>query len=279
MAEFEAGLLGAESFGVAGYCVACDSDSTFLVDYQYCFVEPNGHRIPNWRERLVCARCGLNNRLRAAAGFLLAASTSKTPIYLTEQVTPLFRLMVSKREGTIGSEYVRDGTAPGALNGAGVRNEDVTRLSFPDSSFGVIGTFDVLEHVPEYRKALSEFSRCPRPGGTLIVTVPYLLGSSGTITRATVDASGAVTHLLPPEIHGDPLDPDGGALCFYHFGWDFMDALTGAGFAEAGLSLFWDERLGYLGGYQFAITARKPAGRWRFFDILRRRRRFIARSG
>src|SRR5262249_53490302 len=67
-----------------------------------------------------------------------------------------------------------------------------------------------------------------------------------------------ITHLLPPEVHGDPLD-QGGALCFYHFGWDFVGALTQAGFEDAGLSMFWNPRLGHLGGYQNIITAPKAA--------------------
>jgi 2-polyprenyl-3-methyl-5-hydroxy-6-metoxy-1,4-benzoquinol methylase len=35
------------------------------------------------------------------------------------------------------------------MNAACVRHEDVTYLSFPDEAFDVIGTFDVLEHVPD----------------------------------------------------------------------------------------------------------------------------------
>ena len=257
MQAFEDGLLGAESFAVPGYCAVCDRAAAFLVDHISCYTFPDGSRVPNWRERLVCPHCQLNNRMRAAVGFLLSVSEAGTAIYLTECVTPLFQVVATKRTRTIGSEYLRDGTACGAINAAGVRHEDATCLTFPDGAFDTIGTFDVLEHVPGYRQALAEFFRCLRPGGTLIITVPFLLGSATTITRATIDASGIVTHLLPPEIHGDPLS-QGGALCFYHFGWDFLDALSETGFRDAGLSMFWDARLGYLGGYQFIITARKP---------------------
>ena len=260
MATFEAGLLGAESFTVPGYCAVCDRGTAFLVDHQSCFIAPDGRRVPNWRERLVCPHCHLNNRMRAAAGFLLSVSTPGAAIYLTEFVTPLFRIIKSKCKRTIGSEYLRDGMVCGTINAAGVRHEDATCLTFPDGAFDTIGTFDVLEHVPDYRQALAEFFRCLRPGGTLMITVPFLLGSAATVTRATIDASGTVTHLLPPEIHGDPLN-QGGALCFYHFGWDFVDALAEAGFEDAGLSMFWDARLGYLGGYQFIITARKAVAR------------------
>jgi hypothetical protein len=247
----------AETFTVSGYCAVCDREAAFLVDYQNCFATaPDGRRLPHWRERLVCPHCHLSNRMRAAVGFLLSASNPDDTVYLTEFVTPLFQVVASKRKRTIGSEYLRDGTARGATNAAGVRHEDATRLSFPDEAFNVIGTFDVLEHVPNYRQALAEFFRCLRAGGTLIITIPFSLWSAATVTRATIDALGTITHLRPPEVHGDPLH-QGGALCFYNFGWDFVVALTEAGFEDEGLSMFWNPPLGYLGGYQYIITARK----------------------
>jgi hypothetical protein len=113
---FETGLVGAEIFTVPGYCAGCDRDALFLVDYLYRFTGSDERRIPNWRERLVCPHCHLNNRMRAAAGFLLSVSKPDNAVYLTEFVTPFFRVIVSKRERTIGSEYLRDGTARGATN-------------------------------------------------------------------------------------------------------------------------------------------------------------------
>ena len=185
IAAFESGLLGgSETFTVPGYCAVCEQEATFLVDYQYWYATaPDGRRLPNWRERLLCPHCHLNNRMRAAVGLLLSASKPEDAVYLTESITPLFQAVASKRTRTIGSEYLRDGTAAGATNAAGVRHEDVTRPTFPDCAFNVIGTFDVLEHVPNYRQALAEFFRCLRPGGTLIITVPFLLWSAATVTR------------------------------------------------------------------------------------------------
>jgi SAM-dependent methyltransferase len=193
--------------------------------------------------------------MRAAVAALLSASMPDDAIYLTEFVTHLYQVVASKRQRTIGSEYLRDGTARGERNAAGVRHEDATCLSFPDAAFNIIGTFDVLEHVPNYRQALAEFFRCLRPG----------LSSSDSAVFSLVAKNHHARHygcvgdnhpLLPPEIHGDPID-QGGALCSYHFGWDFLDGMTTVGFQDPGLSLFWDPRLGYLGSYQFIIAARK----------------------
>lgn len=260
IAVFESRLLVAETFNVSGHCAVCDRKTTFWVNHWHCSTGPDGRRLPNWRERLICRHCNLTNRQRAAAGFLLAASKPDDTVYLTEFTTSLFKVVASKRKRTTGSEYLNDGTARGTVNAVGVRHEDATNLSFPDNTFEVIGTFDMLEHVPEYRKALAEFFRCLRSGGTLIVTVPFYFWSTATVTRATIDASGAITHPLPPEIHADPRDK-GGTLCFYNFGWDFVSALTEAGFEDAGVSMFWNPQLGYLGGYQSIITARKAVGK------------------
>ena len=52
----------ADSISVPGYCAVCGVETMFLIDYAYGGDRANGR--PNFRERLVCARCGLNNRTR-----------------------------------------------------------------------------------------------------------------------------------------------------------------------------------------------------------------------
>lgn len=63
----------------------------------------------------------------------------------------------------------------GEINGdrlAGVIRGDATNLPFRDSSFDCIVTSEMLEHVDDDVRALSELSRVLRPGGTLAATVP-----------------------------------------------------------------------------------------------------------
>ena len=52
---------------------------------------------------------------------------------------------------------------------------DVTRLPFPDGAFDVVICSEVLEHIPDNRKAVSELMRVLRPGGDLVVSVPRWL--------------------------------------------------------------------------------------------------------
>ena len=261
--EYETGLVtGCEEFKVPGHCQVCNTLVEFHVDYQYCATQPDGTRIPNWRERLVCPSCHLNNRMRAVATLL---NQPGSYLYLTEAITPLFFAMKKIRNNTVGSEFLQDGTPLGEQNGKGVRNEDVTQLTFRDNEFDEIGTFDVLEHVPDYRSAIKEFYRCLKDGGTLVLTAPFDPSSKDTLVRATINESGEITHLLPPEYHGDPLN-ESGTLSFYLFGWDLLDTIRSAGFSEVHLRLNWDPQYGYLGGVQPIVIAKKSAktrvGKW-----------------
>lgn len=49
---------------------------------------------------------------------------------------------------------------------------DVTRLDYPDNTFGGIVCLEVFEHVADYRALLSEASRVLTPGGTIILSTP-----------------------------------------------------------------------------------------------------------
>lgn len=257
-AALEASLLRPEDpFAVRGTCAVCRKATEFQVGYAHCFVLPDGTRVPNWREHLLCPGCGLNNRMRAAFQFLDERIDRTGSLYLTEQVTPLFRAVSARFGRAVGSEFLRDGTPPGAVNAAGIRHEDLTALTFPDRSFGCIGSFEVLEHIPDHRPALRHLFRCLAPGGTLLLTVPFALDRAEHIERARLRPDGSVEHLLPAEYHGDPLD-GAGVLCFRHFGWNLLPELEAVGFRDAALHLFWSRELGYLGGTQFILVAQRP---------------------
>jgi SAM-dependent methyltransferase len=256
--EIERGLLsGEEAFRVPGYCYVCRKPSQLLVDYTYA-VEIDGLRIPNWREGLICDGCGLNNRLRASLHLFdgYCAPEKSDAIYITEQTTPMYRWLVGRYPNVIGSEYLADKVPPGEKDGNGIRNESLTRLSFPNEHFDHVLSFDVLEHIPDVVRALRECQRCLKPGGNLLFSVPFLANARETLTRARVTETGELEHLLPPEYHGDPLTTDG-CLCFYHFGWDLMLKLREAGFSSACALLYWSRELGYLGGEQVMFLARK----------------------
>lgn len=228
-----------ESFpaqGPEGACDACGRPSRFLVDA--------GGARTSWRESLRCARCGANARQRAATAVLLdgARPDGRLPrarIYLTEQAGPFYRALRRRLPGLVGSEFATTARRRWRLQGwlwrhglfERLRFADVTALPFDDASFDAAMSLDVLEHVPDFQAALREFARVLRPGGRLVLTVPFHADLERSETIALMQADGRVAFLGAPEYHGDPLG--GGVPCFHHFGWDLLGALRAAGFGEA----------------------------------------------
>jgi SAM-dependent methyltransferase len=250
---YEVALFGGrKEFTVPGYCVACERVRPLQVDLRW------GNGItPSWRERLQCP-CGLNNRIRAALDSVdsLTHGISAPRLYATEQVTAFFPQLRRRFPSAVGSEFLRDGTLPGMTNAGGLRHEDLTALTFPDRSFDAVLSFDVLEHVPDYRRALGEMARVLAPGGHLLASFPFNVNQRETAIRATLNSDGSITHLLPPEYHGDSLT-GADCLCFQVFGWSVLDDLRSAGFSEARTLVYWSVDSGYLGANQLLIIGRR----------------------
>lgn len=244
-------------FSVEGYCAVCRTPATFRVNYEFAAPSDSGRPIPNWREQLVCDRCGLNNRLRAGLNVfeLLLKPATNSVIYTTEQLTPLYRWLKTRYPASIGSEYVESDFLPGQFR-VGTRVEDPARLSFPGSTLDFIVSFDVLQHVSDYGLALREFFRCLRPGGALLISVPFV-SREDTLVRARQLADGSVEHLLAPEFRQIPASPGRGMLCYYHFGWDLLENLRRSGASEARVVTYYSFEGASLGPEQIFFVARR----------------------
>ena len=216
---------------IGGHCGLCERDTSFL-------------RIESaapWREGLLCRHCRCNARQRAAAIVLLQALArpQDAQIYATEQASPFYVALKRRLKRVSGSEFVtgrwrrvrfsfwllRHGVAEW------IRNEDATSLRRPSGSLDGVVSLDVLEHIPDYAAALREFARVLKPGGVLVMTLPFYEAQPDSATIARLDAQGRIEHLGEPEFHGDPVR--GGVTCFHHFGWDLLAALRSAGFGDA----------------------------------------------
>ena len=241
--------------GWPGWCGLCSQAVCFGLPSHAAGVEAN------LREELVCPGGRLTARNRVAMGLLTQGLSLDTAhVYLTEQASAAFVWLQALCPAAEGSEYGLDPTTRArlqswyeALGGRGPLVErDVTRLAFADGSLDGIGSFDVLEHVPDYAAAMREFARCLRAGGRLVLTVPFVESSAGTLVRARLADDGSVEHLCEPEIHGDPVA--GGVLCFYHFGWDLLDVARAAGFREARWVRTWSPREGLFSLWTLVAT-------------------------
>ncbi len=247
----EIALTGEIPEHLAADCYVCQSR-------QLLAIQSHGGEV-NWRETLRCPGCGLINRWRSSAHVFEAICKPRksAAIYITEAVTPLYQLIKQRYPKTVGSEFML-GQKSGSVfkkHRKKILIEDVTALSFKAKAFDTILSFDVLEHVPNYRKALAEFFRVLKPGGMLILSAPFTFAEQ-TEARASIMPDGSIEHHLPAEYHGDPFSNEG-VLCFQSFGMDLIGLLEAEGFIDPGVLGFTDREAGYL-GKNILFVARKP---------------------
>jgi SAM-dependent methyltransferase len=129
----------------------------------------------------------------------------------------------------LGSEYSSGDTVNG------IRHEDLTAMSFGDSSLGLVISSDVLEHIPDPYCAHRDIHRVLKAGGRHIFTVPYNGGPKDDV-RALME-NGQIRHLKEPQYHGDPIRKDG-ILVFVIFGREMIARLWEMGFLVVVHSIF-----------------------------------------
>ena len=103
---------------------------------------------------------------------------------------------------------------------------DFQNLHFEDSKFDLVIASDVFEHIRDDMKGYREIHRVLKPGGSLLLTVPYDHNRPATIVR--VDTRGEKDlHLLEPEYHGG----GGHTLTYRNYGRDLLSLLHNTGYA------------------------------------------------
>jgi GT2 family glycosyltransferase/glycosyltransferase involved in cell wall biosynthesis len=250
-------LANSESFTVRGFCVPCNKDVSFLVDLQAGGRRQGSQLIPNWRERMVCPLCQMNNRQRLIATLIkkeLCSRESKN-VYFMEQVTPIYNWAKTTLDGHdfVGSEYLGY-EYEGGTTIKGIRHEDIEKLSFSNAQFDLIVSNDVFEHVPHPIKAFSECARVLKKGGVMLTTIPFHRDRDLSVVRAKL-SDNQLEHILPPIYHGNPVSNEG-SLVFTDFGWDLLDVIKEAGFLDVTIDIYNSAEFGHLGGGQlvFRIT-------------------------
>ncbi|MEM2001671.1 MAG: methyltransferase domain-containing protein [Thermofilaceae archaeon] len=197
----------------------------------------------NLRETGVCAVCRSKNRQRQLAyvlcrtlsgqvGFTLHSLSdlhrlSSLSIYNTEASGSLHAAL-SRLSGYVASEYFGPGYLPGEMVN-GVRHEDLTALSFPDASFDIVLSSDVLEHVSNPYQAHREIWRVLRPGGRHIFTVPFHQTRYLDEVLAEPGEGGTPRVVKKALYHDDPLRPEG-ALVYTIFSLEMLIQLAHIGF-------------------------------------------------
>lgn len=189
-------------------------------------------RLDRGREGTICRNCGSTSRNRAVA-FVLARVLDEDQAVFRWTYRLSTRMLESSARGALamyfrmkfdyyGTEFdparIAEGTHPREY-------ADFQKLHYDEDTFDFVVASDVFEHIRRDADAVREVERVLKPGGYLILTVPYDHERAQTIQR--VDTSGpADVHLLPPQYHGG----GGHTLAYREYGRDLSDLVRAAGF-------------------------------------------------
>jgi SAM-dependent methyltransferase len=201
-----------------GRCPICELDVRFNIWGE------------NLRNTYLCGRCGTVPRERA----IMAAIDTFLPNWRELNVhesSPADR-GVSKKLAEQCAGYVATQFHPSVPEGQthprdGWRCENLERQTFPDESFDLVITQDVLEHIFNPDAAFKEIARTLKPGGAHIATTPMVRGAKPTIVCAELRSDGTIHHIQPPEYHGNPVD-EGGSLVTFWWGYDLANRIDRA---------------------------------------------------
>ena len=197
-------------------------------------------RVEDGREGFVCGNCSASSRHRAVIDALRRVlGAPAIPLYAWEK-SPSTVILESSARGSYpvmlrdkftyhATEYDPEKIAGGA---APEKFADFQRLGFEADSIDIVIASEVFEHVRRDDLGFAEIYRVLKPGGSLVLTVPYDHTMEKTVQR--IDTTGPEDrHLMEPEYHGG----GGHTLTYRNYGRDLAARLTQAGFAVARLSV------------------------------------------
>ena len=226
------------------------------------------HRIGELRETLICTHCGATVRHRALAAALLkqlsaavgrpmasvkeaaAAGLEGLRVLDSDSYSPIARLL-RPLPGYLVSSFRPERAFDTEIE-PGHFNLNLEKMGFSDASFDLVLTSDVMEHVRNDGAAHAEIARILRPGGHYVFTVPY--DDACADEHRLVDTSGPDDrHLVPPQLHGDPIS--GGILAYRVYGRSLKGQLAAVGL-DAEYMLINDDAALIIDGDVFTATRR-----------------------
>ena len=190
-----------------GYCNCCDKSVEFVADDSW------------YRDHYLCSNCKCRPRERA----LVSVIEELYPFYQNLDIhesSPIRQGASAKLKQYCHNYLETQFCSKHPLGEVfdGFRNENLECQTFPDESFDLVITQDVMEHIPNPGKAFKEIARTLRKGGSHIFTVPLVNKVKETELWATINNCNEVTFLHTPDFHGEfPVT--------YHYGYDIVDLI------------------------------------------------------
>ena len=215
-----------------GTCALCLRITRFACDTRAWERLPDGRRVPDWDESLVCdCADALGKRARAVVHFAQARAALRgwTRLLLFGPAHPSHR-----RLGALAAETV---ACPAPQPDA-----DGFRLPLAAAACHLAVAVECLHRVPPLDAALAEFRRVLAPGGSLLFTVPFRYNAARTVSRPDLaQRDGRLPAMLREPAH--------------EVGWDVLERLRAAGFVHAAVHCYWSAELGYLGPFSMIVHA------------------------
>lgn len=184
------------------YCASCGRRTVFLVS------GPESRSI----RCLACRSTAIS--LSAVAQIQrLPLDPAASVVYELSYHGAVFRHLRSRFAHFRCSEYF--GPPAGGVLVNGVRNEDVQNLSFDPSTFDLVSSTEVFEHVPDYIKGFSEVHRVLRSGGWFVFTVP-LFDTERTQAVCRLVDGGGLEWIAEEEYHDSQVTGVASVPVFWH---------------------------------------------------------------
>lgn len=220
-----------------GYCPICETQRRFAAKFHW------------YRDHLLCSGCGSIPRERAVALVLAERFPDWRRLRIHES-SPVGRGVSLKLRQECPA-YIATQFFPGEPVGAvvnGFRNENLERQTFPDASFDLVVSLDVMEHVNEPELCFKEIRRTLSPGGAYIFTAPTYKGETETTRAARFLPDGLVEHFREAEYHGNPVNPQG-SLVTFRYGYDLPELIAGWAAFSVRVHRFHDPYHGIIGEF------------------------------
>lgn len=222
---YEASLAAAGALERDGSCASCLGPARF---------RSVADSAPDWRDGQVCdCAASLGQRARAMLHLLEAEGG----------LDPWSRVLVVGPEPPLGGRLAAGRPAPHRIGRLQADDGARLRLAAGERAYTLVLAWDYLQRVPPLVEMLAEIRRVLSPGGRFLFTLPFHYRAANTVSRL-----GHVPRLggrLPAEFRGE----------IHDIGWDVLDMLEQAGFAQARAHHYWSDELGYLGAFNFLFVA------------------------
>lgn len=211
----------------------------------------------NRREQGRCVRCDSISRWRALVHVVgeVKPDWKRCSIHESSASDPTLSWFHSRCPGYVATQYF-PGVEHGKVHG-GFRCEDLGDQTFSDAQFDLVITQDVLEHLPDPVAGLREIDRTLKPDGVHVFTLPRYRGIP-TRLRARFHPDGRVEHLLAPQYHGNPVDPEG-SLVVTDWGDDVAELIHAACGMSTTIFRLEDPQHGILGGVEIFVSRKSAA--------------------